>query len=91
MSVPDGNGYRLISKAIEKYRGNSTISMVYSELHETINTDNNVDIEPGNYIMYIDRNYTHDLEEYKLVIIKNGTKYYTSIYDILKTDLVKDL
>jgi hypothetical protein len=94
MSVPDGVGFRLISKAIEKYRKNCTSCMVYAELYETVNTVNdttNTSIEPGNYMMYIDRNCIHDLETYELVIIKNGIKHHCSIYDILKTELVKDL
>ena len=91
MSVPDGAGFRLISKAVERYRGQSTSCMVYAELYEEVNTLDNAHIEPGNYMMYIDREYTHDIESYRLVVIKNGTKHRCSIYDILKTDLVKDL
>ena len=89
--VPDGTGFRLIEKAIEKYRSHSTISMIYSELYEKIHSLDNKEIEPGNYIMYIDRDYGNMSTDYILIIIRNGTKLRCSIYDILKTDLVKDL
>lgn len=91
MSVPDGTGFRLISKVIEKFRSPSTALMVYAELKESVKSNSNVEIEPGNYLMYIDNEYLHGLESYKLVIVKNGAKYYCSIYDVLKTSLVEDL
>ena len=92
MSVPDGVGFRLIEKAVDKYRGHGTISMVYAELYEAIESDDHKVIDPGNYIMYIDRNYSdHSTTNYKLIVIKNGTKHYCCIYDILKTSLVEKL
>ena len=36
MSVPDGTGFRLISKVIEKFRSPSTALMVYGELKEAV-------------------------------------------------------
>ena len=91
MSVPDAVGFRLIEKAVDKYRGHGTISMVYAELYEAIESNDHKVIDPGNYIMYIDKDYIHESMDYKLIVIKNGTKYYCSIYEILKTSLVEKL
>ena len=91
MEDPNSTNYELISTVINKYRVRSTLSMIYGELYEQIHSLDNRGIEPGNYLMYIDTQYTNDLESYKLVIIKNGTKLNCSIYDILKTSLVKDI
>ena len=89
--VPDSKGFKLISDAVRKYCVHSTAPMIYAELYEKIHSTDNREIEPGNYIMYINQDCSNDTNNYSLVVIKNGTKLNCYIYDILKTSLVEDI